>query len=158
MPHLLTSGPFRIVFEHLRDFSTWKFSKWIPSIVPTLFSYYTRSHSTPNCMCLWSDSPLSHDQTFRWSSSHYNAGSIISTHKSHFMSLIPWNLCNTLFPTRIWSYNKRWLWNSNPQHQIHLQINVKTCHISKTYCSMWEHHITHPLCLCILSIWVSFVL
>jgi hypothetical protein len=116
MPHLSANGPFRMIFEHLQDFSPWKFSKWIPSIVPTLFSYCTRSHSTPNCMCLWSGLPLSHEQTFGWSSSHYNGGSIILIHKPRFMSSIPWNLRTTFFPRQIWSYNKGWLWNSNPLH------------------------------------------
>jgi len=55
-------------------FSTWKFSKWIPLVIPTLFSYCIGSHSTPNCTCLWNGSPLSHDQAFKWSSSHYSVG------------------------------------------------------------------------------------
>jgi hypothetical protein len=73
----------------------------------------------PNCMCFESNPPLNHDQTFKWNSSHYNGGSIISIHKPHFMSSILWNSCNTLFPTLIWSYNYKWMWNSNPWHEMH---------------------------------------
>jgi hypothetical protein len=62
-----------------------------------LFSYCIGPHSTPNCTCPWSRPPLSYDQAFRWSSSHCNGGNIISTHKLHFMSSIPWNFCNTFF-------------------------------------------------------------
>jgi hypothetical protein len=62
-----------------------RFNKWIPSIVPILFSYCTKPHSTPNCTCPWSGPPFSHDQTFKWSSSHCGEGNIISTHKLRFM-------------------------------------------------------------------------
>ncbi len=86
-------------------YSFWRFSKWIPSIVPTLFSYCIRSHSTANFTCPWGGPPLSHDQAFRWSPFHCNGGTITSIHKPHFMSSIPWNFCNTFFPTLIWSYN-----------------------------------------------------
>jgi hypothetical protein len=48
-----------------------------------LFSYCIRSHSTPNCIRPWSSPPLSHDQAFRWSSSHCNGGNIVSIHKLH---------------------------------------------------------------------------
>jgi hypothetical protein len=88
-----------------RLFSPKRFNGYILSVVPTLFSYHTRPHSTPNCMCPWCDLLLSHDQAFKWSSSHYNGGNIISTHKLCFMHLISRNLCNTLFPTLIVSYN-----------------------------------------------------
>jgi hypothetical protein len=44
-------------------------------------------------------------QTFRWSSSHYSGGNIVSTHKPHFMPSIAQNFCNTFFPTTISSYN-----------------------------------------------------
>jgi len=97
MPHLLTSG----FWTHLGLFSPWRFGEWIPSIVLTLFSYYTRSHSTPNCTCPKSSLPLSHDQVFRWSSSHCNGGYIVWIHKPCFMFSIPWNFYNTLFPTPI---------------------------------------------------------
>jgi hypothetical protein len=85
--------------------SLWKFSEWIPLVVPTLFSYCTWPHSTPNYTCPWSCPPFSHDQAFKWNFSHYSGGNIISTHKPHFMSLISWNFCDTLFPTPIWSCN-----------------------------------------------------
>ncbi len=86
-------------------FSPWRFNKWIPLVVLTLFSYCTRPHSTPNCMCPWNSLPFSHDQTFKWNSSNYSGASIISTHMSGFMSSIPWNFCNTLFRTPIWNCN-----------------------------------------------------
>ncbi len=86
-------------------FSPYKFSEWILSIIPTLFSYCTRPHSTPNCTCPWSSLPLRHDQTFKWNSSHDSGGNIISTHTPCFMSSISWSFCNTLFPTPIWSCN-----------------------------------------------------
>jgi len=34
-----------------------------------------------NCTYLWGDLPLSHDQAFGWSSSHYCKGNIVSIHK-----------------------------------------------------------------------------
>ncbi len=43
-------------------FSPRGFSEWIPLIVLIMFSYHTWSHSTLNCMCLWSGPPFSHDQ------------------------------------------------------------------------------------------------
>ncbi len=89
----------------LKLFSPYRFSKWIPSIVPTLFSYCIGSHSTPNCACPWSSLPFSHDQTFRWSSSHCSRKNIVSTHKPCFMLSIQWSFCDTFFPTLIWSCN-----------------------------------------------------
>jgi hypothetical protein len=84
-----------------RLFSPWRFNEWIPLVVPTLFSYCIRPHSTPNCTCLWSGLPLSDDQAFMWNLSHCNGGSIVSIHKSRIMFSVPWNFCNTLFPTPI---------------------------------------------------------
>jgi hypothetical protein len=40
----------------------------------------------------------------------------------------------------------------------HFQFNVERGHISKNLCNKWKYHTTHPLCSCILCIWVSFVL
>jgi hypothetical protein len=70
-----------------------------------LFSYCIRSHSTPNCMCLWSNSLLSHDRTFRWNSSHCSGGNIVLIHKPRFMFSILQKNCDTFFPTPIWSCN-----------------------------------------------------
>ncbi len=100
MLHLLASGLYGMTFEIV---SPRRFNEWILSIVPTLLSYRIGSHSTPNCMHPWSGSPFNHDQT--WSLSHCSGGNIISTHKLPFMPLIPWNVCNTFFPTLIWSCN-----------------------------------------------------
>jgi hypothetical protein len=86
-------------------FSPWKFNKWIPLVIPTLFSYCTLPHSTPNCTCLWNSSLLSHDQAFKGSLSHCSGGNIVLIHKSHFMSSILWSFCNTFFHTLIWSCN-----------------------------------------------------
>jgi hypothetical protein len=85
--------------------SPWKFSKWIPLIIRISFSYCTRPHSTPNCTCPWNGVPLSHDQAFKWSSSHCNAKNIVSIHQPCFMSSILWSFCNTFFPTLIWRCN-----------------------------------------------------
>jgi hypothetical protein len=89
----------------LKLFSPWIFSKWIPSIVPTLFSYRIRSHSTPNYMHPWNGPHFNHDQAFKWSLFQCNGESIVLTHKPHFMPLISQNFCNTFFPTLIWSCN-----------------------------------------------------
>jgi hypothetical protein len=66
-----------------------------------LFSYCTRSNSTSNCTYPWGNPPFSHDQTFRWSSSHCNKGNNILIHKAHFMLSISWCFCNTFLPTPI---------------------------------------------------------
>ncbi len=86
-------------------FSPWKFSELIPLVVPTLFSYCTGPHSTLNCTCPWNGPLFNHDQAFRWNSSHCSGGNIVSIHKPSFMFSISWSICNTLFPTPIWSYN-----------------------------------------------------
>jgi hypothetical protein len=69
-------------------FSPWRFNEWTTLVVPTLLSYHTKSHSTPNCTCLWSSPLFSHDQTFRCNLSHYSGGNIVLTHKLCFMLLI----------------------------------------------------------------------
>jgi hypothetical protein len=97
-----------------------RFHEWIPIVVSTLFSYCTRSHSTLNCTYPWDSPPLSHDQTFRWNLSHCHKGNIVLIHKSCFMPLNLWCLCNTFFPSPIWSINQGWMWNSNPWHPMHL--------------------------------------
>jgi hypothetical protein len=33
-------------------------------------------------------------------------------------------------------------------------FDVKRGHISRTLCNRWKHHTTHPLCSCILCIWI----
>jgi hypothetical protein len=71
MLHLSTSGFLRMVFEHLFHPT---FSEWILLVVSTLFSYYTRSHSTLNYMSPWNGLLLNLDQAFKWSSSHYIMG------------------------------------------------------------------------------------
>jgi len=38
------------------------------------------------------------------------------------------------------------------KHGKHFQFGVKKGHISRTSCSRWKHHATHPFCLCILCI------
>jgi hypothetical protein len=65
----------------LRFFSPKRFREWIPTLVSTLFSYHTRSHSMLNCTYLWGDLLLSHDQTFGWGSSHCCKGSVVLFHK-----------------------------------------------------------------------------
>ncbi len=116
--------------------------------------------------------PVNHDQAFKWSSSHYCGGNVVSIHNPHFMHSILWCFCNTFFPTPIWCYKQGWMWSSNSWHLMHfgassqlgcflvgcgecLQFGVKRGHILKTLCSRWGHHITHPLCSCI---WVTLVL
>ncbi len=158
-----------------KSFSPENFNEWIPLVVPILFSYCTRSHSTPNYTCFWSDPPFNHDQTFKWNSSHCSGGKIILTHKPHFMFSIPQNLCNTFLPTPIWSCKWRWLWSNNPWHQVHprpspwpgyslvrcgkrLQFDAKKGYISKTSCSKWKHHTIHPFCSYILCNWISLIL
>ncbi len=89
----------------LELFSPRRFIKWILSIVPILFSYHIRSHSTPNCMCPWKGLPFNHGQAFKWSSFHCSGGNIVSIHKLCFMPLISRNLCNNFLPTSIWSCN-----------------------------------------------------
>jgi hypothetical protein len=81
-----------------RLFSPWRFNEWIPLVVATLFSYWTRPHFTPNCTCFLNDLPFSHDKAFRWSLSHYSGGIIILIHKLRFMSSILLDFCNTFFP------------------------------------------------------------
>ncbi len=66
-----------------------------------MFSYCKGPYSTLNNTCLWTGSPFNHDQTFKWSLSHYSGGNIVWTHKLRFMFSIPWSFCNTLFPTQI---------------------------------------------------------
>jgi hypothetical protein len=77
-----------MVFEHLQNCFQFENSAIISSMVPTLFSYCIRSHSTSNCTCPWNSSFLSHDQPFRWSSSPCSAGNIVYIHKPHLMSSI----------------------------------------------------------------------
>jgi hypothetical protein len=43
-------------------------------------------------------------------------------------------------------------------HGKWFQFNVKKGDISKKLCSRWGHHIIHPLCSCIICIWVSSIL
>jgi hypothetical protein len=88
-------------WKHLRLFSPWRFNEWIPLVVPTLFLYRIRSHSTLNCMCPWSGLPLSRDQAFKWKLSHCRKGNIVLIHKPHFLFSILWNFWNTFFRTPI---------------------------------------------------------
>jgi hypothetical protein len=73
-----------------------------------------------NCTYPWGNLPFHHDQTFMWSLPHCHRGKVVSIHKLHFMFSISWHLCNTFLPTPIQSSNQRWMWNSNPWHQVHL--------------------------------------
>jgi hypothetical protein len=79
-------------------FSLRRFNKWIHSVVLTLFSYCTRSHSTSNCIYPWNSMPPYHDKAYRWSSFHCSARNIIFTHKPSFMLSIPQQFCNTFLP------------------------------------------------------------
>jgi len=84
------------------------------------------------------------------------------------------HLCNTSFPTLMQHCNYGRLWSSNPRIKCTLdllpqlgcfvvkcgkcfQFGVKRDHISKTSCNKWIHNVTHPLCLCIICIWISLV-
>ncbi len=80
-----------------RLFSPWRFNEWIFPIVPTLFSYYTWPHSTPNCTCPWSMLLFSHDQTFKWSSSHCSGGTSYRL-TSHVLRLQFLETFATFFP------------------------------------------------------------
>jgi hypothetical protein len=77
MLHLLVSGPFGMAFEHVWDYFHLEDLVMDFLVISTLLSYRSRSHSTLNCMCPWSSSPFTHDQTFKWNLSHYNGGNII---------------------------------------------------------------------------------
>jgi len=48
--------------------------------------YLTRSHPTSNCTYPWNDLPLSHDQAFKWSSSHCH-GETLCQFKSYVLCL-----------------------------------------------------------------------
>jgi hypothetical protein len=147
-------------------FSPWRFNKWIPSIVPTLFSYHIRSHSTPNCTCLWRSPPFNHDQTFGWNSSHYSGESLYRV-TSHVLCLWFHKTFTTHFsPHQFGVVTKG---GCNLRHQVHLepspwlgyslvgcgkhfQFNVKKGHISRTSCSKWHSYHWSPF-NCIIYIW-----
>ncbi len=61
MSYLSTSGPFRMVFEHLWYYFHPKCNEWIPLVVLILFSYYTGSHFTLNCTSPWNSLFFNHD-------------------------------------------------------------------------------------------------
>jgi hypothetical protein len=100
----------------LRLLSPRRFCKWILTVVSTLLSYCTRSHSTSNYTYLWGSMLFRHDQTFRWNLSHCHKGSIVLTRKPYFMPSISQCLCNTFLPTPIQNSNQGWMWRNNPWH------------------------------------------
>ncbi len=51
----------------MKLFSPKKFHEWISTIVSTLLSYCTRSHSTLNWTYPWGNLPFNHDQALKWS-------------------------------------------------------------------------------------------
>ncbi len=106
MLHLLANDPSRMVFEHFRDcFHSEDSANGFLLVVSILLSYCIKPYSTSNCICFWRNSCFNHDQTFRWSSSYYNGGNLVSVHKSLFMFSISWRLCNTFLPKPIQSCN-----------------------------------------------------
>jgi hypothetical protein len=122
--------------------------------------------------CLWSSPLLSHDEAFKWNSSHCHGENIISIHKPRFMLSI-YVKPNTFFLTQIWSCNQGWMWTNNLCHQVHLglslqlgcypiarckclQFDLQRGHISKTSCNMWGCHTRHPLYSCILCTNLSY--
>jgi hypothetical protein len=98
---------FRDVFQTPLDvLSPKRFRKWIPTIISTLLSYHTRSHSMLNCTYSWGSPPFNHDQAFRWNSSHCHRGNVVLNHKPCFMLLVLQHLCSKFLPTPIWSSNR----------------------------------------------------
>jgi hypothetical protein len=79
----------------LEWFSPKKNHEWLPTIIATLFSYHTRSHSTSDYPCPWSGSFFNKDQALMWNFSHCHGGNIVSNHKSCFMLSI-----SQFFPTQ----------------------------------------------------------
>jgi hypothetical protein len=73
-----------------------------------------------NCTCSLGSPPLNHDQALMWILSHCHRGIVASIHKLHFMPPILQRFCDTFFLTPIWSNKQRWMWSSNPWHQVNL--------------------------------------
>ncbi len=92
-----------------------------------MFSYCTRSHSTLNYTCPWSDLLINHDETFKWSSPHCHARSVVSIHKLRFMFSILWWFYNTFILTLILICNQGWMWSNNPCHCMHLGLSPWLC-------------------------------
>ncbi len=92
--------------------SSRRFHKWIPTVVSTLFSYCTRSHSMSNRTCPWGGLLLNFNKALKWNLSHCYSRNIILTHKPRFMPPIL-RCCNTFFPSPIQNNNQRWMWSNN---------------------------------------------
>jgi hypothetical protein len=170
MSNLFTNGLFGNFLNTFEIVFTQKIPQVDSHKIFNFVSYHINSHSTLNCTYPWGSSPFSHNQAFRWNSSHYHKGNVILIHKSHFMPSILWCLCNTFLFTLIMSNNQRWMWNNNLWHQMHLgplvpwlgcslighckcfQFSDKKGHISRTSCNKWGYHTIYTLCLCILCI------
>jgi hypothetical protein len=146
-----------------------RFSKWTLSVVLTLFSYCTRSHSTPNCMHLWSGPLLNHDQAFRWSSSHFVVGETLYRLKSRVLCLQFHEAFTTHFSPHqfgvtikggceIIIHGIKCTLDLHPIWVV-LQLDVaNTFNSMSRKVIMWGHHTNHPLYLCILCIRISFTL
>jgi hypothetical protein len=147
-------------------FSPWRFSKWIPSIVPTLFSYHIGSHSNPNYMCFLRSLALNHDQAFRWNLSHCNGESLYQV-TSCILCLQFRKVFTTHFSPHQFKVATKG--GCNLRHQVHLgpsppsgcylvgcgkclQFSVKRGHISRTSCSKWHSYHWSPF-NCIIYIW-----
>ncbi len=106
MLYLLATSHSRMIFEHLWDYFQ---HEDLTSGFPQLFQLYfhiAQGHIPLQIAhVIGTTHLLTMIQTFRWSSSHYSGGNIVSTHKPHFMPSIAQNFCNTFFPTTISSYN-----------------------------------------------------
>jgi hypothetical protein len=156
-------------------FSPKRFNLWISSIVSILFSCRTRSHSTSNAHVfgavhfLTMTKPLGGvhlivmEESLYWFTSCILCLQFCNAFATHFsphqFEVTTKGSCETTI------HNIKCTLDLHPdwgcffaKHGKRFQFGVKSGHISKTSCNKWKHHTTHPLCLCILCIWVSSIL
>jgi hypothetical protein len=175
MPHLLTSGHFGMAFEHLWDcFHLEDLVSGFPQLFQLCF-HITQGHIPPkiahffgvaHLLAMTKPSsgvcPIIMGETLYQFTSYALCFQFCETFVTHFSPHQFGIATKGGYDVIIHEISVPWTFTSmgcsSIGHSKCFQFSVKMVHISKDLCNKWGHHITHPLCLCILCIEVSFIL